>query len=246
MQISKFKSTWIIFRTICVTLRYSFAVIFRVLVSPCPRPLVDKYCHAWAHKLLNLVKLSYVIHNPHNVRLDQNRSYILMSNHASHYDIPLIFATFPGSTRMLAKKELFSVPIWGRAMKAAEFIFIDRDDREQAVKDLHAAKQKMLSGIQLWVAPEGTRSRTGELGMFKKGGFMIALQTDAIIVPITICGSGAVLPPDTLRFNLNQRVDIHIGEPVDAKDYTLRSRNKLVNEVKNTIKETLERTQKSH
>jgi 1-acyl-sn-glycerol-3-phosphate acyltransferase len=72
-----------------------------------------------------------------------------MSNHRSHYDIPLIFLSLPGSIRMLTKKELFNIPIWGRGLRAAEFLSIDRRDHAQAMKDMEYAKERMQSGIVL-------------------------------------------------------------------------------------------------
>jgi len=151
-----------------------------------------------------------------------------MVNHRSHYDIPLSFVSLPGSIRMLTKNELFKIPIWGKGMKAAEFISIDRKNLEQALKDLDEARRLMLSGIVLWVAPEGSRSRTGKLGEFKKGGFMLALQTGAIIIPVGIKGSETILPPDSLDFYLNRKVDITIGEPLDAALYNVDQRDALM------------------
>src|SRR4029079_5554001 len=92
---------------------------------------------------------------------------------------PLIFAALPGSIRMLTKKELFRVPIWGRGLAAGEFVSLDRSQRQQAIRDLGAARDKMADGVILWVAPEGTRSKDGRLGSFKKGGFLLALENGA-------------------------------------------------------------------
>ena len=77
----------------------------------------------------------------------------------------------------------------------------------------------MRSGIIPWIAPEGTRTRTGEMQPFKKGGFILAIQTEATIIPMGIRGSDKILPPDTWAFHANQKVEIHIGEPVNPKDY---------------------------
>jgi 1-acyl-sn-glycerol-3-phosphate acyltransferase len=142
-----------------------------------------------------------------------------MSNHSSLYDIPLIFAALPGSIRMLTKSELFRVPIWGRGLAAGEFVSIDRSDLDRAIHDLAAARDKMIDGIVLWVAPEGTRSRDGTIGSFKKGGFMVALETGAMIVPIGIRGARDVLPARTLAFELGRTAEVHVGEPIDAAAY---------------------------
>jgi 1-acyl-sn-glycerol-3-phosphate acyltransferase len=90
----------------------------------------------WSQRLLDLVSLRCRVVAPPGFAFDAARPIILMSNHQSLYDIPLIFVALPGSIRMLTKRELFRIPIWGRGMKAAEFISIDRRDRRQARRDL--------------------------------------------------------------------------------------------------------------
>jgi 1-acyl-sn-glycerol-3-phosphate acyltransferase len=158
-----------------------------------------------------------------------------MTNHRSYYDIPLSFVSLPGSIRMLTKKELFKIPIWGKGMKAAEFISIDRHDLAQALKDLDEARKIMQSGIVLWLAPEGTRSRTGRLQDFKKGGFMLALQTGAVIIPVGIKGSETILPPDTFDFVLGRKIEVNIGEPIDASLYNIEQRDALMENVRHAI-----------
>ena len=147
---------------------------------------------------------------------NDGRRYIIMSPHASHYDIPVSFVSLPGSIRMLAKKELFSIPLLGQAMRAAEFPSIDRSRRNRAVKDLEKARQMMESGIVLWAAPEGTRSPDGQLLPFKKGCFHLALDTQAVIVPVAIRGIHRVLPARTWQINLGQPVDVRVGTPIDT------------------------------
>lgn len=158
-----------------------------------------------------------------------------MSNHRSHYDIPLTILSLPASIRMLTKKELFKIPLWGRGMAAGEFICIDRNNIEQAKQDLKKAREKMEDGIVLWIAPEGTRSRTGRMGTFKKGGFILAIEAGAQIIPVGIRGSEKVLQPKTWEFFLDQKVDIHIGKPIDASAYTLENKDELIEAVRRKI-----------
>jgi 1-acyl-sn-glycerol-3-phosphate acyltransferase len=120
-------------------------------------------------------------------------------------------------------------------MAAGEFISINRHNIEQAKKDLKAAGEKMEDGIVLWIAPEGTRSRTGRLGSFKKGGFILAIETGAQIIPVGIRGSEKVLPAKTWDLYLNQQVDIHIGNPIDASAYTLKSKDDLIEAVRREL-----------
>lgn len=98
----------------------------------------------------------------------------------------------------------------------------------------------MKDGIVLWVAPEGTRSRDGRLGEFKKGGFMVAIQTGARIIPVGISGSEKILRPGTWDFFLDQDVRVSIGMPIDASTYTVETRDCLIDDVKEAIRGLVE------
>jgi 1-acyl-sn-glycerol-3-phosphate acyltransferase len=160
-----------------------------------------------------------------------------MSNHSSLYDIPLIFMALPGNIRMVTKKELFDIPVWGHAMKACKFIAIDRKNSTQAIEDLKIAQKQMEEeGVIPWVSPEGTRSRDGKLNPFKAGGFFLALQTNAIIIPVGIRGARDILPAKTLDVCLHANVEVHIGEPIDTSEYSIQTRKALIHTVRESIK----------
>lgn len=146
--------------------------------------------------------------------LRSGRSYVVMSNHGSMTDIPALIATFPGSLRMVTKEELMRVPIWGRAMRASGFIPIDRADRKRAIEQLEVAKQRLASGIAVWISPEGTRSRDGKLGPFKKGGFHLATQLGAEIVPAYVEGTGDAFPAGSLTARYDVAVSVRYGTPI--------------------------------
>jgi 1-acyl-sn-glycerol-3-phosphate acyltransferase len=231
------KTLAIVARSIAVTLAITVPTVIEVARGRYRREDGDRRLRWWSAELLRCVRLGCRVVNPTGVEIPAGRPVILMSNHSSLYDIPLIFTALGGSIRMLTKKELFRVPIWGRGLAAGEFISIDRKNREQAIRDLAVARDKMSSGIVLWVAPEGTRSRDGRLGEFKKGGFMLALETGATIVPIGIRGANAVLPAKTLRFELDCEAEVRIGAPIDASAYSLDRRDELMKRVETSIRE---------
>ena len=237
MRAGPLRTLGIIARSITVTLVITIPTIIDVYRRRYARPVADRRLRWWAAKVLSVIDLRVRIVDPHRVEIPADRPCILMSNHSSLYDIPLLFAALPGSIRMLTKKELFRVPIWGRGLEAGEFVSIDRADRWQAVRDLKAARAKMASGIVLWIAPEGRRSRDGRIGSFKKGGFMLALEAGATIVPIGIRGARDVLPAKTLRFHLGRTAEVHVGRPIDAATYPVSSRAALMAEVQRSIRE---------
>jgi 1-acyl-sn-glycerol-3-phosphate acyltransferase len=237
MKASFLKRIIIILKTIAPTLAISIYGLYMRFTNTYDREYATKVLRWWSTILLKAVGASWEVKNPHNVTITPGRPHIIMSNHRSHYDIPLIFVSLPGSIRMLTKKELFKIPIWGRAMKAVEFISIDRHNHEQALKDLDEARKTMESGIVLWVAPEGTRSRDGRLGEFKKGGIMLALQMGAIIIPVGIQGSQDILKPDSFEFHLNQSVLVNIGETIDASAYRMDERDRLMGDVRRAMQD---------
>jgi 1-acyl-sn-glycerol-3-phosphate acyltransferase len=230
-----FRKIWIILKTITPTLGISVYALYMRLTNTYVRPHADGILRWWSGVLLKATGATWEVSDPHGVTIEPGVPHIIMSNHRSHYDIPLIFVSLPGSIRMLTKKELFRVPVWGKGMTASEFLSIDRHNHEQALKDLEFAKEKMKSGIVLWIAPEGTRTRTGKLGDFKKGGFMVAIQTGARIIPVGIRDSDKILRAGTSDINLNQHVHIAIGAPIDAAAYGEENRVRLMEDVRKAI-----------
>ncbi|MCC7536962.1 MAG: 1-acyl-sn-glycerol-3-phosphate acyltransferase [Deltaproteobacteria bacterium] len=159
-------------------------------------------------------------------------AYVMMSNHASHYDVPILYASLPGSIRMVAKRELFRVPLFGRAMRAAGTIEVDRQDHKQAVASLRTGLDALARGVSIWIAPEGTRSKKGTLGPLKKGGFMLALESGAPILPIRLEGTNPILPPGSLRTRTGQRVHVVVGRPIPTDGLGPDARGMLMEKVR--------------
>lgn len=240
MKIGKIRTYWIAYRSLQTTAIISTVCILKGAYGNRSRAWVDKLLHRWVDKLFSLAKIQYRVINPSGVSPEPGKATIIMCNHTSAYDIPISFKAFPHhSIRMLAKKELASVPFFGRAMKKAEFVFIDRKNRHQALKDLAAARKLMESGIVLWVAPEGTRSLDGKLGPFKKGAFYTAIEAAATIIPIGIKGAYEILKSQSMQLNMNQLAEIHIGEPIDASLYTMERRDELIAKVRQVMEDLL-------
>jgi len=212
--------------------------ILKSLSGTITRKWCDQRLQTWSKRMLSLVKIHCKIVNPHHTAPEKGRATILMCNHSSLFDIPLSLQAFPDvSVRMLAKKELSRIPIMGKGMDAAEFPFIDRSNRRQAIHDLAQVNHLLSSGIVMWIAPEGTRSATGKLAPFKKGGFITAIRTQAIIIPIGIRGAHRILPARSHHFCLNQQAEIHIGQPIDAAKFSLDSKDKLIQVVHKAIEQ---------
>lgn len=152
-------------------------------------------------------------------RLDPDRQYVFMVNHQSNVDIPVLIRSFPMfQLRWMAKKELLWVPFFGWAMWASKHITVDRSNPSDALKSLQRAKARIAAGISVVVFPEGTRSRDGQLLPFKKGGFLLAAQAGAAIVPVTINGSGALLPAGAWRLQPGV-IEVIVGEAIPVEGY---------------------------
>ncbi len=172
-------------------------------------------------------------------RVPPGRAYVYMSNHQSHMDIPMLYATLPSPTiRMLGKKELFRIPVWGRGLRAAEFVEVDRSNHVRAVQSIEHAARLIRDGVSIYLAPEGTRSRDGRIGKLKKGGFHLAIETATPIVPVAIRGTIDILPRGSRVMHTGRPVDITIGAPIAVEGRALAD---LVGEVEQFLKRHVER-----
>ena len=191
------------------------------------RNTVDERAHWFAEQVREILDLR--ITSSGAERVPTGRAYIYMSNHQSHIDIPVLYATLPSPTiRMLGKEELFKIPIWGRGLRAAEFIAIDRTDHASAVASIARAAELVRDGVSIFIAPEGTRSRDGRVGPLKKGGFHLAMDVAAPIVPVAIRGTLAVLPRGTASMRRGCQIHVTIGAPIEVVGRTMTS---LIDEV---------------
>ncbi len=126
--------------------------------------------------------------------LDPSRSYIVMSNHVSNLDPPVLLRGLPRRTSVLVKKELFKIPVLGAAMRVGDLVPVDRRNREAAVNSMRAAGEVLRRGLYMTVFPEGTRSPEGRLLAFKKGPFYLAMDTGMPVAPVTILGTQRLMP----------------------------------------------------
>jgi len=137
-------------------------------------------------------------------QLDRSRTYIFMSNHVSNIDPPLLIPLISERTSVMAKKELFSYPILGKAMRMASLVPVDRGNRDAGIAAVRAAEEVVKQGIHMTIYVEGHRSFDGKLLPFKKGPFYLAEQSGVPVVPVTIVGTHFVMPKG--RFSIKPGV----------------------------------------
>lgn len=196
-------------------------------------PIVESAPRRWANLLL---RLSGVQVEPENEAvIDPERPQILVANHASWYDILALMAHTPGRSVFVAKKEIQKLPIFGRIVRASGHIFIDRSDRKRAVESLAAAKQRLEEESPTVIMfPEGTRTSTGELQPFKKGAFVLALQTGVDIVPTAILGSREALKKGSLVIRPGT-IRVVYGEPIPVSGLDIEDRNELTEQTRTAL-----------
>lgn len=215
-----------------ITLLFSIACVF-YFIPFCDRKTMDRVILVWSKLLCELAGVR--VHCSGLQNLKGMKSVLILSNHQSHFDIPVLFSSVPLSFRMAAKKELFMIPLFGQVLTKAGFIPLDRKRVESSQQSLKVMKSSFKNGESFWMAPEGTRYKGEGVGDFKSGAFHLAVQTDQPIIPICIYGTHKVLPKDELLANkgqLWQDVYVQILPPVYAEG---RSRAELKNAVRKQI-----------
>jgi len=213
------------------TLAVSVPVLTYAARGKLTAELCDEWLDDWSAGIVRAAEVELTVRGLELVPSD--RAYVLMSNHQSQLDIPLIYQSWPGRLRMVAKRELFRVPIWGAAMRQAGFVSVDRSgDRARAETAMRECGEAIARGTSIWIAPEGTRSLDGTVGKFKKGGFLLAQSTGTPIVPLTIDGSRAILPKHAKTIRRGVYVTLSYGAPIVAAGRPL---DELVDEVRAAI-----------
>ncbi len=220
-----------------ITFLFSIAcVIYFIPFSS--RKTMDRVIFVWSKLLCELSGVR--VHCEGVENLKGISSALFLSNHQSHYDIPVLFWSVPQSFRMAAKKELFLIPIFGQVLWKAGFMPLDRKRVDASQKTLDRMKRKFTNGESFWMAPEGTRFKGEGVGDFKSGAFHLALKTGEPIVPICIYGTHKVLPKGDLMANrtqLWQDVYVQILPPIETKGMTMADRFELRNAVRKQILE---------
>jgi 1-acyl-sn-glycerol-3-phosphate acyltransferase len=186
----------------------------------------------WARSILTVSQVPVRVNGLSNI--EPGKSYIYMANHQSNFDIPVLLGYLPVQFRWLAKAELFKIPVFGRAMLGAGYVKIDRFNQESAFKSIEEAAQRMKNGVSVMIFPEGTRSRDGSIRPFKKGGFVMAVDSGVPIVPVILKGTRSIMAKSSLRINRGA-VDLQIAKPIESAGFSRETKDGLMDKVRTVI-----------
>ncbi len=207
-----------------LTLLISLATLFMTLVLGRSANSVQGLAAWWAKSICRFSGVKVSVSGTR--LLDPEKPYIFAANHQSQFDIFVLQGFLGVNFRWLAKKELFTVPVWGPAMRRAGYIPIDRSHGRQAIKSLDEAARKIAAGTSVIIFPEGTRSRDGMLHEFKAGAMVLAIKSGVPIVPVAIQGTFEILPKGKLLMKPGQ-VSIRVGHPIETKGYSSKDKHQL-------------------
>jgi len=165
----------------------------------------------------------------------QDGCYVVMANHASWADIPVLFAALPVIPGFLAKRELLRVPFLATALRVGGHVVVDRGDRDNARRIIRSAAEQVRSdGKTVLIFPEGTRQSADEIGRFKTGGFHLAKAAKVPILPVGLRGTRAISPRESALFRAG-KAEVHIGAPVSAAEVAELELYPLIEHVRASI-----------
>lgn len=195
-----------------------FTAIFTILCFPWKNGKAPRAVQVfWSRSVLWLLLIPIKVTGQENV--DPKQSYVFVANHQSFLDVFAVYGWLPNNFKWLMKKEIRKVPFVGTACAVAGHIFVDRSNPRAALQSMDHIKKELVDGISTVIFPEGTRTKTGEMGRFKQGAFKIAMDMGLPVVPLSLSGFFKAMPSGQAFANPRARVSLHIGKPIDISQF---------------------------
>ncbi|TAL35957.1 MAG: 1-acyl-sn-glycerol-3-phosphate acyltransferase [Spirochaetes bacterium] len=222
---------WILSWAALATLLVFFPIILVSMISRTGN-LAFSISKIWARLMLAVCFVRAEI--VHRERIEPGRSYIIISNHQSLFDILALVTTLGVQFRWVIKRELLRIPLFGYALYAARNIFIDRGNSAKAIASINRGLSRLPAGASVMVFAEGTRSPDGAIHDFKKGGFVMAVTRHIPILPVTVNGSRRVLAKGSTAVRPGS-IRVVVGEPIDTSAYREEIIPELIARTKETV-----------
>ncbi len=206
-------------RSVLFTIPYSFlttAVLIWVsyVLVLFSRKYTDPMFRFWAGRILSICGARATVTGLE--KINSSRSYVIVSNHLSLYDSPLLVRYLPLSVRFLAKRELFKIPVMGGYMGRTGHIPIDRSNPRAALTSMVEASRLVSEhGSSILIYPEGTRSMDGKLQPFKDGAALLAIKAGLPLLPVAVVGTEKILPSKGVVIQSGD-IQLRVGDPVET------------------------------
>lgn len=209
-----------LFQIIIVTTYYSSVAILNNLFGN--QDSFYKLAKKWSSLLVKIIGIEIEIDQESNLK---SRNYLIVANHCSFLDIPVILSSIDIKIGILYKKELEKVPLFGFSLRKSPFPAVDRKNLNSSIKTIFGLTKHVSSEVSILVFPEGTRSEDGELQDFKNGAFIVAKKTGLPILPITIIGTHQLMPKNSKVFT-SGKVTLMISQEIAVNNYSIKDLSK--------------------
>lgn len=198
---------------------------------------IHKVQEIWSRSFFRLLFIPVEIEGLEHI--EPGKSYVFVSNHQSMFDVWLIFGWLPVIFKWMMKKEIRRIPLVGTALVAGGHIFVDRTNPRAALKSMEAIKAQLKDGACTVIFPEGTRTKTGKMGPFKRGAFQIALDLGLPVVPISLSGCMKVMRSGSWAIHRHP-VKLYVGEPILLGNPSREEQAEVIQKVHDAVESHIE------
>jgi 1-acyl-sn-glycerol-3-phosphate acyltransferases len=236
-MMARIRSVLSILGIVVMTVSLGLVAIVAGIIGIRDRPggVYDWVPRTWSKIILVIAGIKVTVHGRENAGAGDPRVFV--SNHLSLFDIPCLSSVLPRN-RFVAKAELFKIPIFGAAIRAAGMVEIQRENKRAAFDAYKVAGEKIRNGMSIVVFPEGTRGTEYPLSQFKKGPFILAIAAGVPIVPVITHGTREIVRKHEVTVRPG-KVDIHFLEPVPTTGLKYEDRDKLTEAVRDRMIEAM-------
>jgi 1-acyl-sn-glycerol-3-phosphate acyltransferase len=216
------------------TLIYFFVCVYILLTAPVgllwayltgDKEILFTFAHFCMRAAGWMCRIRVLVQGKDRIQPDQ--PYFFLSNHQGNFDGPALFYSTGRNLRAVIKQEMMRIPLFSIVLRAASFVPVDRTDPVKARAGIDRAAELLTEGFSFFAFPEGTRSRTGQLGQFKKGVFVMAIKAGVPVVPVTIRNSRAILPPGRYAIKPGT-IEVIFHSPIPTHEMTADDRERLL------------------
>lgn len=200
---------------------------------------LNKVGSMWAEEIIKSTGSTVEVIGEENIIRD--RSIVIMANHQSNLDIPVLIRYLDIPISFVSKIEISKVPILSKAMREIHCVFLDRSDIKQSALSIIQSIDTVKKGYSMCIFPEGTRSKDGNMGEFKKGAFKLATKSKAPILPITINGISGILENNTKNI-IPGKIHLTIHKPIFTENLSKVEVSNLPDVVRGVIKNSYNKT----